>query len=71
VAVHAGGVPRHPSSHGCIHLPRRFASWLFEQPTMGMRVTITDQPEPEKPLRDSGSVVAAADVDNHRTAASE
>jgi lipoprotein-anchoring transpeptidase ErfK/SrfK len=62
LALHAGGVPRRPSSHGCIHLPRRFASWLYEQPTMGMRVTITDRAEPETPLKDSRSVVAVADT---------
>jgi lipoprotein-anchoring transpeptidase ErfK/SrfK len=61
VALHAGGVPRYPSSHGCVHLPRRFASWLFEQPTMGMKVAIVDGVAPEKPGGGaSGSLVAAA-----------
>ena len=60
VALHAGGVPRYPSSHGCVHLPRRFASWLFDQPTMGMKVAIVDEPAPEKPAGASGSLIAAA-----------
>lgn len=71
VALHAGSVPRHPSSHGCIHLPRRFASWLFDQPTMGMKVVVTDEVGPEKRLGDSASRVAAADMDEGDTDTSE
>lgn len=71
LALHAGGVPPHPSSHGCIHLPRRFASWLFDQPTMGMKVVITDPAAPEAPVKDSRSLVAAADVGTGETDSSE
>src|ERR1051326_7655144 len=31
VALHGGGVPGYPSSHGCVHLPRSFAKLLFEE----------------------------------------
>lgn len=40
VALHAGGLPGYPSSHGCIHLPSEFARRLFEISPMGMVVVI-------------------------------
>jgi lipoprotein-anchoring transpeptidase ErfK/SrfK len=71
LALHAGGVPRHPSSHGCVHLPTRFARWLYDQPTMGMRVVITDRAGSEKPPGDSRSVVAVADTGDGNADTSE
>jgi hypothetical protein len=29
VALHAGGLPGYPSSHGCVHLPSEFARLLW------------------------------------------
>ncbi len=43
VALHAGGLPGYPSSHGCIHLPSEFARHLFEASPMGMTVVIANQ----------------------------
>jgi hypothetical protein len=40
VALHAGGLPGYPSSHGCIHLPSRFAELLFDVSSLGMTVVI-------------------------------
>ncbi len=42
VALHAGGLPGYPSSHGCVHLPSEFARLLFEISPMGMTVVIAD-----------------------------
>jgi hypothetical protein len=42
IALHAGGLPGFPSSHGCIHLPSEFARRLFEASTVGMTVVIAD-----------------------------
>lgn len=42
VALHAGGLPGYPSSHGCIHLPTEFARHLFEVSPKGMTVVIAD-----------------------------
>ena len=28
-ALHAGGLPGYPSSHGCVHLPTKFAELVF------------------------------------------
>jgi hypothetical protein len=42
VALHAGGLPGYPSSHGCVHLPSEFARRLFEVSPMGMTVVIAN-----------------------------
>lgn len=43
VALHAGGLPGYPSSHGCVHLPSEFARLLFGITEMGMTVVIAKQ----------------------------
>ena len=40
IALHAGQLPGHPASHGCIRLPAGFAERLFESTKLGMRVVI-------------------------------
>ena len=40
VALHAGVVPGHPASHGCIRLPERFAVRLWGMTKLGARVII-------------------------------
>lgn len=48
VALHAGGLPGYPESHGCIHLPSEFAQLLFEITPTGMTVVIaSDATQPE------------------------
>ena len=46
VALHAGNLPGHPASHGCIRLPNAFAAKLFEATAVGTEVLIA---EPEGP----------------------
>ena len=43
VALHAGGLPGYPSSHGCVHLPSVFAEELFNISPMGMTVVVVNQ----------------------------
>jgi hypothetical protein len=43
VALHAGGLPGYPSSHGCVHLPSKFSEELFEVSPMGMTVVVVDE----------------------------
>lgn len=43
VALHAGGIPGYPESHGCVHLPSEFARLLFGVSPMGMTVVIADK----------------------------
>lgn len=42
VALHAGGLPGYPSSHGCVHLPIAFAKLLFGVTHYGTPVIIAD-----------------------------
>jgi hypothetical protein len=42
VALHAGGLPGYPESHGCVHLPTKFAELLFGATNMGMTVVIAE-----------------------------
>lgn len=42
VALHAGGVPGYPESHGCVHLPTAFAEKLFAASNMGMTVVVSE-----------------------------
>ena len=49
VALHAGGLPGYPESHGCIHLPTKFAQRLFDISPNGMTVVIgTEATLPER-----------------------
>jgi L,D-transpeptidase catalytic domain len=42
IALHAGGVPGYPESHGCVHLPTRFAELLFGITSVGITVVIAN-----------------------------
>jgi hypothetical protein len=43
LALHAGGLPGYPSSHGCVHLPSEFARLLFGITHTGTTVVIAGQ----------------------------
>ena len=43
IALHAGKLPGHPASHGCVRLPPEFARRLFGMSTMGMTVVVADE----------------------------
>lgn len=46
IALHAGNLPGHPASHGCVRLPLAFSEALFQATTKGMTVVITnDKPQ--------------------------
>jgi hypothetical protein len=40
VALHAGGLPGYPESHGCVHLPYSFAQALFGITNLGATVVV-------------------------------
>ena len=40
VALHAGGLPGYPESHGCVHLPYAFAKALFGTTHLGVTVVV-------------------------------
>lgn len=43
VALHAGGLPGYPESHGCVHLPSEFARLLFDASNLGMTVVVAKE----------------------------
>lgn len=60
VALHAGGLPGYPESHGCIHLPYSFARELFKVTALGGTVVVTGRAG--APVRSlAGGVLAPAD----------
>jgi len=40
IALHAGVLPGHPASHGCIRMPHGFAGRLFDLTSLGLRVIV-------------------------------
>jgi len=42
IALHVGGLPGYPSSHGCVHLPRAFSDRLYTITRVGTVVIIAD-----------------------------
>ena len=42
IALHVGGLPGYPSSHGCVHLPRAFSDKLYAVTHVGTAVIIAD-----------------------------
>jgi lipoprotein-anchoring transpeptidase ErfK/SrfK len=40
VALHAGGLPGYPESHGCVHLPYGFSQELFAITKLGVTVVV-------------------------------
>lgn len=46
IALHAGAIPGHPASHGCIRLPMAFSNHLFNATQMGGWVHIIDESPP-------------------------
>lgn len=60
VALHAGGLPGYPESHGCVHLPYTFAQELFQVTSMGGTVVVTGRAgAPVKAL--AGGILAPLD----------
>ena len=43
IALHAGKIPGHRASHGCVRLPLAFAKQLFKVTQMGASVRVTDE----------------------------
>jgi len=52
VALHAGAIPGHPASHGCVRLPKAFAKLLYGATRVGTTVTITG----DRPVLDNETV---------------
>lgn len=57
VALHAGGLPGYPESHGCVHLPYAFARELFSATRKGSTVVVSG--DAQHRLTSDGSEVLA------------
>lgn len=69
IALHAGQIPGHPASHGCVRLPLAFARDLFAVTQVGASVRIIDAAPPAaaaptlaqaRPPVDAGRIVLAS-----------
>ena len=62
-ALHAGGLPGYPSSHGCVHLPREFADLVFSVTHNGTPVIVTNERSGVGSLAHSGLVLTNSDLE--------
>ncbi|WP_353981550.1 L,D-transpeptidase [Salinicola endophyticus] len=62
IALHAGGLPGYPESHGCVHLPSAFARHLFDASNLGMTVVVSKAGEAPVSLVHPGP---ASPIDPH------
>jgi len=58
IALHAGALPGHAASHGCIRLPAKFAETLYGATPLGMTVVVTKR-EALPAVVPAGDVIAA------------
>jgi hypothetical protein len=65
VALHAGGLPGYPSSHGCVHLPLEFSKRLFEITGKGTTVVIADAHTASVDTLHPGLLLASANLDDN------
>lgn len=65
VALHSGGLPGYPESHGCVHLPNAFAKKLYGESKLGMTVVITDSDAVPRIAPGPDLLVAAQAVDEN------
>ena len=61
-ALHAGGLPGYPSSHGCVHLPPKFAELVFGVTHHGTPVIVTNERSGVGSLAHSGLVLSTSDL---------
>ena len=67
VALHAGRLPGHPASHGCIRLPHAMSDHLYEVTTKGTLVAVLPT-FPDTAVIDMTRVPTAGDTDRNRDA---
>src|SRR5271155_2676294 len=62
IALHAGGLPGYPESHGCVHLPSEFAKLLFAISPNGMTVVIASDATHPEPVAHPGYLAPVSDI---------
>ena len=61
-ALHAGGLPGYPSSHGCVHLPRAFADRVFGVTHNGTPIIVTNEHSGMGALSHAGLLLTSMDL---------
>jgi len=59
IALHVGGLPGYPSSHGCVHLPHAFADDVFAATQVGTPVIIAGDHTDPASVIDPGPILGA------------
>ncbi len=62
IALHAGKLPGHPASHGCVRLPLEFSRLLFEVTRSGTTVVIADDTSDSALVSHPGALMATPAV---------
>jgi hypothetical protein len=57
IALHVGGLPGYPSSHGCVHLPHAFADDVFAATQVGTPVIIAGDHTDPASIIDPGPIL--------------
>ncbi|HEX2528843.1 MAG TPA: L,D-transpeptidase [Geminicoccus sp.] len=60
IALHVGGLPGYPSSHGCVHLPHAFSDKLYAITHVGTAVIIADEASAPNEIVHPGLVLSTA-----------
>jgi hypothetical protein len=58
IALHAGKLPGHPASHGCVRLPLEFSRLLFEVTKTGTTVVVADDDSDSALVARPGALMA-------------
>ncbi len=62
IALHAGKLPGHPASHGCVRLPLEFSKLLFDVTTTGTTVVVADDASDSALVARPGALMATPAV---------
>lgn len=62
IALHAGKLPGHPASHGCVRLPLEFSRLLFEVTRTGTTVVVADDASDSALVAHPGALMATPAV---------
>lgn len=66
IALHAGNLPGYPASHGCVRLPLKFSSLLYEVTHYGVVVIIADERTQPRNVVHPGLLLPTAAVEEAR-----
>jgi hypothetical protein len=65
IALHAGNLPGHPDSHGCVRFPLAFSRQLYSVTSVGTTVVIADDASDSASVAHPGSLMAKPAIVNN------